>query len=95
MSTIQNEDLALEQKIKHMIIERLGLDITPEDIDPSAPIFGTDKEGKGLDLDSVDALELVVGIREVFGIKHQSDDLSVLENVQSIAAFIRGHNGQA
>ena len=42
-------------ELKSKIIESLKLqDITPEQIDDDAPLFGT-----GLGLDSIDALELV------------------------------------
>ena len=48
------EVLILE--LKNRIIEALNLeDITPEEIDENAPLFGT-----GLGLDSIDALELIV-----------------------------------
>ncbi len=94
MSNLLEENVALEQKVKDMIIDRLGLDITTEEIEDDAPIFGMDDDGRGLDLDSVDALELVVGINEVFGIKHQSDDLSVLYSVKTISDFIRKMLGE-
>ena len=57
------EDLVLE--LKKEIIEALNLeDITPEDIDNDAPLFGS-----GLGLDSIDALELIVLIEKKYGIK--------------------------
>ena len=43
-------------QLKNQIIEVLNLeDMTPEDIDAEAPLFGD-----GLGLDSIDALELIV-----------------------------------
>ena len=43
-------------KLKEQIIDALNLEeITPEDIDDNAPLFGD-----GLGLDSIDALELIV-----------------------------------
>ena len=48
------EELILE--LKEQIIEVLNLEeLTPEDIDPKAPLFGAG----GLGLDSIDALELI------------------------------------
>ena len=56
---------ALEAQLKEGIIERLGFDdITPEEIETDAPLFG-----EGLGLDSIDALELVVLLQENYGIK--------------------------
>ena len=49
---------SLENKIKNVIVESLNLeDISPEDIDANAPLFG-----EGLGLDSIDALELGLAI---------------------------------
>ncbi len=52
-------------ELKKQIIEVLNLeDVTPEDIDNDAPLFG-----EGLGLDSIDALELIVLIEKNYGIK--------------------------
>lgn len=85
----------LEEKIKELIIDRLGLiDIVPSDIDSDAPIFDVNEEGKGLNLDSIDALELIVGLTETFKIKHQSDNITALYSVNTIADFIREKIGE-
>lgn len=48
-----------------MIIDTLELeDITPDDIDAQAPLFG-----EGLGLDSIDALELGLALQKRYGIK--------------------------
>lgn len=58
------------QKVKAIIkqdilIERLELeDITPEEIVNTEPLFG-----EGLGLDSVEALDMISGIEESFGVK--------------------------
>lgn len=55
----------LVNELKKEIIQVLNLeDIAPEDIDASAPLFG-----KGLGLDSIDALELIVMLEKNYGIK--------------------------
>ena len=52
-------------ELKKQIIEVLNLeDVTPEEIDDDAPLFG-----EGLGLDSIDALELIVLIEKNYGIK--------------------------
>src|SRR4030066_2566138 len=54
----------LIEKIKQLIITRLKLvDMTPEMIENNAPLFG-----EGLGLDSIDALELVLGLEKEFGV---------------------------
>jgi len=53
-----------EDEIKRLIIDVLQLeDITPDDIDPDAPLFV-----EGLGLDSIDALDLGVAIQKRYGI---------------------------
>ena len=61
---------ALEHEIKELIISSLSLeDITPEDIDPTAPLFV-----EGLGLDSIDALELALAISKRYGFQLRSDN---------------------
>ncbi|HUL23179.1 MAG TPA: phosphopantetheine-binding protein, partial [Thermodesulfobacteriota bacterium] len=56
---IEPDDTLIE-KIKQLIIQRLKLvDMTPEMIENNAPLFG-----EGLGLDSIDALELVLGLEK-------------------------------
>ena len=47
------------------IIDGLHLEeVTPEDIDPQAPLFGA-----GLGLDSIDALEMAVTVERHYGLR--------------------------
>lgn len=55
-------------RLREMIVERLNLNINPQEIGDDQPLFGTTTDG-GLALDSVEALEIVVGIEEAFGIR--------------------------
>lgn len=55
----------LNTELKQYIIEALNLeDMTPDDIDNDAPLFG-----EGLGLDSIDALELIVLMEKHYGIR--------------------------
>lgn len=57
--------MELEQQLKQLIIDSLGLeDMSIEDIDTDAALFGDD----GLGLDSVDALELGLAVQKTFGL---------------------------
>ena len=72
------EELIL--KLKKEIIDVLNLeDVTPDDIDNDAPLFG-----EGLGLDSIDALELIVLMEKNYGIKLQ-DPTKGKEIFQSIS----------
>ena len=78
----------LHRKVKEMIIERLQLDgMAPEDIEDGAPLFGD-----GLGLDSIDALELVIGIEKTFGVRIQDEEVGAkaFVSVDSLVVFLRG-----
>ena len=79
-------DMILNE-LKAEIIASLRLeDITPDQIDDDAPIFGT-----GLGLDSIDALELVVMLEQNYGIviKDIAEGRPAFESVRALAAFIQ------
>jgi acyl carrier protein len=70
-----------EIEIKKFIIETLNLEaITPEDIDSHAPLFG-----EGLGLDSIDALELGVAMKQKYNITLNSDDPAIREHFRSVS----------
>lgn len=73
-------------KLKEEIIEVLNLeDITPEDIDNDAPLFG-----EGLGLDSIDALELIVLIEKNYGIKLKdpAEGKEIFKSISVMADYI-------
>lgn len=78
----------LEQELKVLIIEALGLeDLAPEDIDSAAPLFQ-----EGLGLDSIDALELGVAIKKHYDISFSAEDKdnrSHFQSVRTMADYIR------
>lgn len=76
----------LKETLKKQIIEALSLeDMTPEDIDDAAPLFGD-----GLGLDSIDALELIVLMEKQYGIRlnNPSDGKAILASVNTMAEYI-------
>ncbi len=81
--------MTLETQIKQMIIDSLGLeDITAEDIETDAPLFGDD----GLGLDSVDALELGLAVQKTFGFQLDGEKDNLRDHfasVKTLADFIR------
>ncbi len=85
----QAADQAFRTEIANMIIETLVLeDVTAEDIDPKAPLFGD-----GLGLDSIDALELAFAIAQRYGVKLRSGDERSQEIFSSLEALSR-HIGE-
>ncbi len=60
---VRRRDEVLEG-VKRVLIENLSVRREPDEIDPDTPLFGT-----GLSLDSVDAVELMVGVENAFGLR--------------------------
>jgi acyl carrier protein len=76
-------------KLKKEIIGILNReDITPEDIDAEAPLFGD-----GLGLDSIDALEFLVLLEETYGIKIEDPKKGrkIFYSVKTMADYIQEH----
>lgn len=83
----------LNVALKKLIVEALNLeDVRPEEIPDDEPLFGA-----GLDLDSIDALELVLRIEKTYGVKIESSEASrqALRTVDTLAAFIRASRSPA
>lgn len=88
MNNLSRNDI--DHRVKKTIIERLTLRMKPEDIKSDAPIFlGSEVDGvKGLGLDSIDALELVVGLNEEFNITITDENMHIFQSVDKIVDFI-------
>jgi acyl carrier protein len=84
---------ALIQEIKAFIIETLDLeDVAPADIDEDAPLFGD-----GLGLDSIDSLELGVGLQKRYGLKilaESEETRQIFASVRALADYITAHRTQ-
>ena len=78
---------ALRTEVKELLATGLRLELAPADIPDDSPIFGD-----GLGLDSIDALELGMALRNVYNLKIESVTEEVKQhfmNVRSLAQFIR------
>ncbi len=76
----------LRLEIKQLIIESLNLeDMEPEEIEDEQALFGA-----GLELDSLDALQLAVAIEERYGVPITDEDMGqkVFASVKTLAAFV-------
>lgn len=76
-------DLALE--LKQLIIEALFLeDLAPGDIDDDAPLFG-----EGLGLDSIDALELGLAIKNRYRVTIDAESEETRKHFSSVSSLVR------
>lgn len=74
------------QELKQQVIEALNLDVTPEQIEDEAPLFGDE----GLGLDSIDVLELIVLLERQYGIKitDPKEGKNVFVNFKTMGEYI-------
>jgi acyl carrier protein len=73
----------LENEIKALIIESLELeDIRVEDIDSQSPLFG-----EGLNLDSIDALELGLALKNKYNVRLDCDSEVSRKHFYSVASL--------
>ena len=97
MSISNHEDLlaiaeartALNLHIKSLLVESLGLEIAPELIGDDQPLFG-----RGMGLDSLDSLELVVLVEQHFGVTLSSDQSGVFSSVNRLADYVITDRGE-
>lgn len=77
---------ALLPEVAALIVEALNLEMTPEEIEPDAPLFG-----KGLGLDSIDVLEIALVISKRYGFQLRSDNadnVRIFASLRALTAYI-------
>jgi len=79
-----------ERELAEMIIAALNLeDVSPESIDPEAPLFGD-----GLGLDSIDALEIAMEIAKRYGVQIRAEDEEnrrIFSSLRALSAHVQQH----
>ena len=73
-------------EVAELIISALNLEMTTEEIEPDAPLFG-----EGLGLDSIDILELALVISKRYGFQLRSDNednTRIFSSLRTLAAHI-------
>ena len=80
----------LEQQIKVLIISTLALeDVRPEDIVSTEPLFND-----GLGLDSIDALELGLAVKNQYGVVLSAESEEMRQHFFSVATLASFINAQ-
>lgn len=74
----------LKVQLKNMIVERLFLNVSPQDIEDGENLMDE------YSIDSVNLFEIIVGLEDEFGIELEEEDFNVetFSTVGSIAAFV-------
>ncbi len=77
---------ALKLKLKQILVERLKLERDPSSIADDELLFSPE----GLGLDSIDALELVLGVEQELDVRLGNEDVATeaLETIGHLAAFL-------
>ncbi len=78
-----DERVQVLSTIKEDLITRLNLPYNPDDLHEDVSLLGS-----GLGLDSLDALEVILGIEHAFGVKVADDNIAILRSINSIADFV-------
>ncbi|ALX95842.1 acyl carrier protein [Serratia sp. JSRIV001] len=74
---------ALHLEIKNLIINTLNLDeLSADDIDTNAALFG-----EGLGLDSIDALELGLMVKNQYGVALSAENEEMRQHFYSVATL--------
>jgi acyl carrier protein len=75
------------QRVRQLLATRLKLAKAAEEVGDDTPLFGPE----GLGLDSIDALELVLGLEKEFGVVIDNRDVAVkvLASVRTIAEYVQ------
>jgi len=89
MSVGLGESPVSASELAVLVVEGLNLEgVSPREVDLNAPLFGD-----GLDLDSLDMLEISLLVQQKYGVKLKSDDPNneaIFASLQSLADHIAG-----
>ena len=80
---------AEELELARLIVTTLKLDIQPEEVSPTAPLYG-----EGLGLDSIDVLEIALAISKAYGVKLRSDNKNnarIFSSLRSLSDHLQAH----
>lgn len=72
--------------VKKLLVSRLDLDCDPAMIGDDQPLFG-----RGLELDSIDTLELAVAVQEELGVTITDDDTECLLSLNRLVDHIEAN----
>lgn len=78
----------LKQELKESLVKNLSLeDVTPDQIEDDMPLFGDE----GLELDSLDAVEIVVMLQRSYGldVKELQKGREIFQSINTLADYVQ------
>jgi acyl carrier protein len=81
--TLAEQRMALNARLRSMLVDGLELPIDADKVEDDQPLFG-----RGLELDSLDTLEIVSLVEEEFEVYITDDDKSVFGSINKVADYI-------
>jgi acyl carrier protein len=84
-----------EDVLAHRLVEALNLEhLNASDIEPTAPLFGSQQGSLGLD--SIDALEIALMVQKFYSVTLKSEDprtIAALTSLRSLSNYVATQNG--
>jgi len=80
----------IEDVVRQIIVDRLELPISADDIDVDAPLFGAPSVG-GLGLDSLSSLDLLGGLSDTYKLPLEDIGTEDFRSVRTLADYLRKH----
>jgi acyl carrier protein len=83
---------AQEKELAQLIVTSLNLEVSADEIEPEAPLYG-----EGLGLDSIDILELSLAISKTYGVQLKSDDADnskIFSSLRNLNEHIQQHRAK-
>ncbi|MBR4430397.1 MAG: acyl carrier protein [Clostridiales bacterium] len=77
-----NNEIA--EKIKGMLVERLR--IPADELEYDSELFGED-----IGLDSIDSIEIIVGIENLFGVDLSGASKEDFRSIETLTAYVEAH----
>jgi acyl carrier protein len=83
-TTMSETNQELQTEVAGLIVRALNFDISPDEIQPDAPLYG-----EGLGLDSIDILEVALVVSKRYGFQLRSDNADNIQIFSSLASLTR------
>jgi acyl carrier protein len=87
-------DQALKDRVKALIVQCARLKVPVSELTDDRPLFDPEK---GLGLDSIDVLEIVVNVEKTFGVQIPDKEVGqkVLHSVNTLVDYLKAQGAKA